>query len=94
MDNKEAIARIKEHKEIHFAKEYPFAIKITEALEMAIEALEKQTPRMPQEYGKYEFLCPCCAEKLGVEVEDICIYQMTPPKYCDNCGQALDWSEV
>lgn len=38
MDNKEAILRIKDHMEIHFAKEYPRAIKITEALEMAIKA--------------------------------------------------------
>lgn len=38
MTNLEAIERIKEHKEIHFANE-PNAIKITEALDMAMDAL-------------------------------------------------------
>lgn len=38
MTNLEAIERIKEHKEIHFASE-PNAIKITEALDMAMSAL-------------------------------------------------------
>jgi homoaconitase/3-isopropylmalate dehydratase large subunit len=41
MDNKEAIIRIETHNEIHFAKEYPRAMLITEALNMAIEALKK-----------------------------------------------------
>lgn len=40
MDTKEAIERIKDHKQIHFAEEYPRAIKITKALDMAIDALE------------------------------------------------------
>ena len=38
MTNIEAIKRIKEHKEIHFKSE-PNAIKITEALDMAMSAL-------------------------------------------------------
>ena len=39
---KEAIKRIKEHNRIHFAQEYPFTIKITEALDIAIKSLENQ----------------------------------------------------
>lgn len=42
MTNKEAIRRIKDHCETHFKLEYPNAIKITEALNMAIKALEQQ----------------------------------------------------
>ena len=42
MEIKEAIRRIKEHNRIHFAKEYPLAIKITEALDMAVRSLENQ----------------------------------------------------
>ena len=38
MTNLEAIERIKDHKEIHFKKE-PWAVKITEALDMAMSAL-------------------------------------------------------
>lgn len=41
MDNKEAIWRIKDHMIVHNLDE-PRAIKITEALEMAIKALEQQ----------------------------------------------------
>lgn len=42
MDIKEAIKRIEEHNAIHFEKEYPRAIKITEALDMAVDSLRYQ----------------------------------------------------
>ena len=44
MEIKEAIERIEKHKQIHFTKEYPRAIKITEALNMAVETLKKTRP--------------------------------------------------
>lgn len=53
---------------------------------------EKQMPKKPVAYGKYNFICPVCKQKLSIEREDISIYDMTPPKHCDCCGQALDWS--
>lgn len=37
----EAAKRIEEHMELHFAKEYPHAMKITEALKMAVKLLYK-----------------------------------------------------
>ena len=46
MTTREAIRRIKEHNERH-SKEEIFAVHITEALNMAIEALEKQIPKKP-----------------------------------------------
>lgn len=64
---------------------------LSEAFEAAISALEKQTPKTVVEFEKYEFKCPCCNKILGIEKEDIFIYDMTPPKHCDNCGQMLDW---
>lgn len=39
MTFKEAAWRIEEHNRIHSAKEYPFAVKITEALDMATRLL-------------------------------------------------------
>ena len=93
MEVKEAIERIKEHKEIHFAKEYPRAIKITEALDMAIKALEKQIPKKVVEinipntyYSKagIRYECPTCHKINYYKETDHCIL----------CGQALDWSEV
>lgn len=42
MTYQQAANKIREHKEIHFMKEYPHAIFITEALDMAIELLEER----------------------------------------------------
>lgn len=90
MDNKEAIARIRDHMEIHFAKEYPRAIKITEALGMAIKALEAQTPVKPRfkpsdfvAHGEY--YCPTCNKFLG-------FYYNKHDTYCPECGQKIDWN--
>ena len=48
------------------------------ALDMAIEALEKQLPKKP--IDKYN--CPRCRGQLLGKV-----------KHCEDCGQAIDWSE-
>lgn len=60
-----------------------------------LEALEKQIPQQPDLEGDgysdgelvYDTgICPRCRQ--GYEIE----YHM--PKHCENCGQALDWSEI
>ena len=58
---------------------------LCEALDIAIEALEKQLSKKPIEHSTkfapmYE--CPSCG--------DIDVYGQ---KNCDNCGQRLDWGE-
>lgn len=89
MEIKEAIWRIKEHNKIHFAN--PRAIKITVALNMSIEALEKQILKKPLIWeNKYYdspvpnddwgYECPCCGNRDIDYPEHHCI-----------CGQALDW---
>lgn len=57
------------------------------ALDMAVEALEKQIPKKPERlkgslFGKerYYHKCPTCGDPY---VDD---------NYCPICGQALDWS--
>ena len=91
----EAIERIKDHKQIHFANE-PRAIKITEALDMAIEALAKQVPAKPKKLT-YKLLldagwiyeCPTCGCACGenkYHAEVTC-----DDMYCTQCGQKLDW---
>lgn len=60
-----------------------------EALEMAIEALEKQIPKKP--VGKYtSYKCPVCGRRVrsgkGSSSRGI-------DHYCQKCGQAIDWSE-
>lgn len=94
MDIQEAIARIKIHNEIHSRKEH-FAVHITKALQMAVEALEKQVPEKPDLEGDgywdgelvYDIgYCPRCRQDYEIEYHT--------PKFCWNCGQALDWDEI
>nr|DAN41066.1 MAG TPA: Trm112p-like protein [Caudoviricetes sp.] len=48
------------------------------ALKLAISALEKQVPEKPMN----KYYCPSCEEQLMGKVN-----------YCEECGQAIDWSE-
>ena len=96
MDAKEAIIRIEDHNRIHFAKEYPRAIKITEALEMAVKALEKQVPKKPTKLGSklligagWTYKCPTCCSVCGENKYHPEVTQ--DDMYCTQCGQALDW---
>ena len=70
--------------------DYPFGEKSKcyqydlEAINKAIEALEKQIPKKP-----YNIVhCPLC--KIEVELQPIDTEQVT---YCLHCGQAIDWSD-
>ena len=61
--------------------EYPLDYSI--AFETAIEALEKQIPKKVT-----KSVCPSCNR--------IFLFRHGEKRkgdYCDNCGQALDWSE-
>lgn len=60
MTKEEAVARIKDHIEVHHIKE-DRAIKIVQALNMAIEALERTEWHYPSkgEYPLYEELVLC-----------------------------------
>ena len=61
-----------------------------DALVMAIEALEKQTPKnaeLETEEGEYAiFLCPNCKRIFHNHIDE--------PQYCDECGQAISWEGV
>jgi membrane protease subunit (stomatin/prohibitin family) len=71
MKNQEAITQLKEiNREAHI---------YSEAVEMAISALEKQIPKKPK-----SVFCPQCGE----EFTD---YDCWSADYCRNCGQAIDW---
>ena len=51
---------------------------------LAINALEKRIPKKPIFTEDKQFaLCPCCDMKGLTDKQ----------KYCDNCGQAIDWSD-
>ena len=61
------------------------------ALDLAIEAIEKQIPKKPiiretEDYFGYVkyILCPNC-EKVE--------FGFNQPCFCERCGQAIDWSD-
>lgn len=65
--------------------------KRAEALDVAIQALEKQIPKKVVKDGKRSYKCPCCGESAKTETGDSFIdYRLD---YCDGCGQKLDWSD-
>lgn len=61
--------------------------------ELAIAALEKQMPKKPvwgdDDMDKID--CPYCG--YGLDEVDAGEY-MSKHKFCQDCGQALDWSDV
>lgn len=58
-----------------------------EALDMAIEALEKQIPKKPRE-TRCALMCANCGHKI---TEKGC--KKLGRLYCKKCGQAIDWGE-
>lgn len=94
MTVEEAIRRIKEHNRIHFRKEKGRCPFITEALNMAISALEKQIPQEPIKLKSNEdieigagtwkagttvYKCPCCDSFIS-----------RSSNYCPHCGCRMD----
>lgn len=73
--------------------EWNYPLDYSIAFKTAIKALEKQIPKKPINEECY-YICPCCRGELGVSDDDIFIYKLSMPKYCSNCGCALDWTEV
>lgn len=59
-----------------------------EAMNLAIDALEKQIPKKPLHMHK-NYYCPICKED-GWMLWDDAIPNDTDA-YCGRCGQALDW---
>ena len=65
--------------------------ELTEAIRMAIQALEKQVPMKVKNSGEripFEWYCSTCGELLCDDG-----YKDTYIKYCEHCGQKLDWSD-
>lgn len=47
--------------------------------------------KKPINYDKHYYKCPTCDNDLGIDTDSLYVYEETPPKYCCNCGQKLDW---
>ena len=72
-----------------------------EAIEIAIQALEKQMPKKPMRIERsamgweyMDYYCPC-GKFIGPEphIKSILEKGEIPVKYCDDCGQRLDWRD-
>ncbi len=86
MTAKEAISEIKHGV---YRNTDNFEIRISkECYKAIIAALEKQIPKKPTDIKSWEFdrqkIGICCICGTGANSD---------MKYCDNCGQALDWHE-
>ena len=62
-------------------------LKMNEALKMAINALENQIPKKPRFYA-HNYYCSVCDNLVGNNE-----FEWQRFKYCDMCGQKIDWSE-
>ncbi len=66
-----------------------------EEMNIAISALEKQIPKKPKNYlvnmKCIDFLCPNCKKKIISKIDGEWVAGKNQ-KFCDECGQALDWS--
>ena len=73
-----------------FTKKNGDVVRFTmnKVIDISIDALDKQIPKKPKAekymYGK-TYNCPSCNIFVGYESD------LSLPKYCKCCGQALDW---
>ena len=89
-------------------KDHPYRDELIqpmkESCDMAIEALEKQTPKKTKRIitckeidGNFQEVCPSCGwvmfERVTTENESQpIVYRIL--KFCQSCGQRIDWGEL
>lgn len=67
---------------------HPECSIFAEALDVAIQALEKQIPKKPKKnFEKFSGVWCDCGKYLGKG------YFVNKTTYCPDCGQKLDWSD-
>ena len=83
--------------DMEFSEKYQGVQEYAEMLMVCKEALEKQIPKKPKNYlvNIYcqDYLCPNCRIKIISKIDGEFIAGKIA-KYCDNCGQALEWREI
>lgn len=86
MTESEAIKQFKERIDIPDYKEQ--IPEYYEAMEIAINAIEKQIAKKPHKnFEKFSGVWCSCGKYLGKG------YFIDKPSYCTDCGQKLDWSD-
>ena len=74
--------------------EWNYPMDYSVAFETAIKALEKQVEKTPKKIGKQHYACPLCDSILNISYDDIFVYEMPLPNYCETCGQSLGWVDI
>lgn len=67
-----------------------------DACRVVCAALEKQISKKPiiDNCANYKnYICPCCKKQIIRKIDDGFVAGRKQ-KYCDNCGQAIDWSDI
>lgn len=93
----EALRRIKRAREVISENIIDETAKnLVHDLEIAAEAIEKQTAKAPDIEGDgcdregniiYDtWICPCCGRYYELEFEEY--------KHCPECGQKIDWTDI
>lgn len=88
MTEQEAIKKINMMEEALNFQRYD-ADECSQALQMAIEALEKQIPKevsIMKYRNDYDWTCNNCDTTF-----EYIRYTADKPNYCPNCGQAIKW---
>ena len=95
MTYQEANARVDDFSFVYKGKSIPKEALI-ECREVIHKACEKQIPKKPKTYlvnmKHIDFLCPNCKKRIISKVDGEWLAGKNQ-KFCDECGQALDWSE-
>jgi len=60
-----------------------------EAIKACKEALKKQIPQRPLDFGDKAYLCPNCRRNNFYDGTE----KLNKTNFCNYCGQALDWSD-
>ena len=56
-------------------------------------ALEKQKPMKPYIDNLGGKFCPICLERAAFQMRNFGLSSTMKMKFCQDCGQAIDWSE-
>ena len=71
-----------------------------EEMNIAIKALEKQIPKKliidnrNCHYVDYkDYICPCCEKRIITKIDGDFLAGRKQ-NYCDECGQAINWSDI
>lgn len=81
--------------DVEFSEKYQGVQEYAETLIVCKEALEKQIPRkcrIKSAAKLQTFYCPTCEQVVVSRIENEWLAGRLQ-KYCDSCGQALDWSD-